>query len=88
MRSPLDEEFRSAVVEKWVKLGMSEPYRLKQSGKVVVLKEPGEWVLQSTYYPPELKPAQIAIIESLGCSPPSTRVVSDTVTIRVVSSQQ
>ena len=85
-RNPIDEQLRSNVMSHWVKLGMSEPYKPRRTGKVTVLTDPGEWVLQSTYVPPELKASQKAIVESLGCTPPSVEVHSTPVTITVLSS--
>lgn len=86
VRSPTDEQLRFKVATKWTKVGMSEPCRPKQAGKVAVLTEPGEWVLRSTYHPPELLAGQKAIVESLGCTPPDVEVYSTPVTITVLSS--
>jgi hypothetical protein len=85
-RYPTDEELRSNVTTRWIKLGMSEPYRPRESGRVAKLTAPGEWVLSSTYYPPELPTGQKAIVESLGCTPPVVEVHSTPVTITVSTS--
>jgi hypothetical protein len=85
-RFPTDEQLRSDITTKWIKLGMSEPYKPKQVGKVTVLTESGQWTLQSTYHPPELNAREFSIVESLGCSPPNAEVHSTPVTITVLSS--
>jgi len=79
-----DEQLRSNVTTKWIKLGMSEPYRPKHAGKVTVLTEPGG-VLGSAYHPPELPGDQKAIVGSLGCTPPDVEVHSVPVTITVMN---
>jgi hypothetical protein len=84
-RGPTDEELRNNVTSKWIRLGMSEPYKPKQAGRVTVLTEPGQWTLRSTYHPPELNAREKAIVESLGCTPPDVEVHSDPVTITVIS---
>jgi hypothetical protein len=83
-----EEQFRTAVMQSWVKLGMSEPYRPRGCGAVVALKSPGKWVLRSTCHPPVLTDAEKSIVESLGCSPPETLVQSEPVTITVTDSSQ
>ncbi len=87
-RHPTDEELRQDVVNRWVKLGMSEPHKLKKSGRVTVLTGPGEWVLRSTYHPPELSAHEKTIVESLGCTPPDSEIYSAAVTMTVLTPPQ
>lgn len=84
-RHPTDEELRNNVTSKWIKLGMSEPYKPKQAGRVAVLTEPGQWTLRSTYSPPEPNAREKAIVESLGCTPPDVEVHSTPVVITVMN---
>ena len=84
-RHPTDEELRNNIASQWIRLGMSEPYKPKQAGRVTVLTEPGQWTLRSTYHPPELNARESAIVESLGCTPPDLEVHSGLVTITVMS---
>jgi hypothetical protein len=83
-RHPSEEKLRSGVAEQWIKLGMSEPYQPKKAEEITVLKAPGEWVLQSTYQPPELSAHEKAIVESLGCTPSEVPIHS-TLTITVMN---
>lgn len=84
-RYPTAEEFRRDVADRWIRLGMSEPYTPKEKARITVLSGPGEWVLKSTYHPPELKAGDRAIVESLGCTPPDVEVHSAPVTITVTN---
>ncbi len=84
-RYPDDEQLRSNVTNRWIKLGMSEPHKPKKAGKVTVLTVPGDWVLRSTYHPPELEARKKSIVEALGCTPPDVDVHSAPVTITVHS---
>jgi len=84
-RGPTDEELRNNITSKWIRLGMSEPYKPKQAGRVTVLTEPGQWTLRSTYHPPNLNAREKGIVESLGCTPPDVEVHSAPVTITVMS---
>ena len=83
-RSASGEQLHNAVMQRWVKLGMSEPYQPKEFSKVVVFTKAGEWKLRSTYHSPELSWAQIGIVESLGCTPSVNAVDSGEVSITVV----
>jgi hypothetical protein len=83
---PTDEEIRRDVTDRWIKLGMSEPYISRKRGRITVLSRAGRWVLKSTYYPPDFKGDQRAIVESLGCAAPDVEVHSDPVTITVLTS--
>lgn len=82
---PTQEEIRRDVANRWIRLGMSEPYTPKAKARITVLSGPGEWVLKSTYYPPELKSGEKPIVESLGCSPADVEVHSAPVTITVMN---
>jgi len=84
-RYPTDEEFRRDVTDRWIRLGMSEPYTPKAKARITVLSGPGEWVLKSIYHPPELRGSEKAIVESLGCTPPDVEVHSAPVTVTVVN---
>ena len=81
-RHPSEEKLRSDVENHWIKLGMSEPYHPKRSDKIGVLTAPGEWVLRSTYYPPQLNAQEKAMIELLGCTAADVPVQSSaTITV-------
>jgi hypothetical protein len=82
-RRPTEEQLRSDIANRWIKLGMSEPYIPKKAGNVRILTQPGEWVLQTTYNPPALE-SQKTLIESLGCSLPDSPVRATPVTITVL----
>jgi len=84
-RFPDEEDLRSNVPRDWIKLGMSEPYSAIKPGKVIRLTAAGEWILTSSYHPPFLSTEQRAIVQSLGCTPPSEEVHSKPVTITVVN---
>ena len=83
-RHPGEEEIRSAVVDRWIKLGMSEPYSPQKLEKTVALKGTGEWELQATYHPPDLKARDKEVVKSMGCTAPDMQVISDPVKITVV----
>ena len=87
-RHPSEERLRSEVVDRWVKLGMSEPFKLKRASAVTVLTQQGDWVLQSTYHPPQLSPHEKAVIESLGCTTPDAEIRSAPVAIRVINAPE
>src|SRR5579864_8735219 len=63
-RYPTDEELRRDVANRWIRLGMSEPYTPKAKARIAVLSTAGEWVLKSTYHPPDLKDDNRDIVES------------------------
>jgi hypothetical protein len=81
---PTEEEVRSDVADRWIKLGMSEPYRLRKPDKMA-LSSPGEWELQATYHPPGLTARDKDIVRSMGCTPPDVPVLSEPLTIAVVN---
>lgn len=56
-RHPTEEELRDSVRDRWIRLGMSEPFDLKKKSDRIV---------------------------SLGCTPPTTTIVSAPVTITAV----
>ena len=87
-RSPTEQELRGDVANRWIKLGMSEPYTSRKKGRITVLSGAGKWVLKSTYHPPDLKRDQRAIVESLGCAAPDQIVRSAPVTIHVIDPQK
>jgi hypothetical protein len=78
-----DDELREDVTHRWVKLAPFEPYETPNAGKTMVPTAPGDWILQSTYYPPKFKDQRRAMITSLGCSPPDRPVRSRPVKITV-----
>ncbi|MGO9084409.1 MAG: hypothetical protein ACLQBK_04215 [Candidatus Sulfotelmatobacter sp.] len=83
-RHPGEEEIRSAVVDRWIKMGMSEPYSPRKLDKTIALKGTGEWELQATYHPPDLKAHDKEIVRSLGCTAPDMQVRSEPAIITVV----
>jgi hypothetical protein len=85
-RRPHEEHLRANVLERWVRLGMSEPYRPPKSRIAVKLDEPGQWVLRAKYHPPSLSAREKEIVKSMGCTPPDASIQSDPVTITVVNS--
>jgi len=85
---PTAEQLRLDVANRWIRLGMSEPYTPKAKARIAVLSTAGEWVLKSTYRPPELKGDDRAVVESLGCTPPDMQVQSDPVTITVTNASE
>lgn len=85
---PSTEELRRDVANRWIRLGMSEPYTPKAKARIAVLSTAGEWVLKSTYRPPELTGDDRAVVESLGCTPPDVEVHSTPVIIRVTNAPE
>lgn len=82
-RGRTEEELREDVIHRWVKLGPFEPYQTPKAGKTMVPTAPGDWILQSTYYPPSFKGQRRTMITSLGCSPPDRPVRSRPIKITV-----
>lgn len=83
-RHPGEQEIRTAIVDRWIKLAMSEPYSPKKLDKTIALKGRGEWELQATYHPPDLKARDKEVVKSMGCTAPDMQVISDPVKTTVV----
>jgi len=83
---PDEELLRQDVLNRWVRLGMSEPYRTKKPRRWARLGEPGEWTLRAAYHPPTLTTRDKEIVKSMGCIPPDRAIQSDPVTITVSAS--
>jgi hypothetical protein len=81
---PGEEEIRSTVADRWIKLGMSEPHSPQKVDKTIVLNGTGEWELQATYYPPGLNAHDKEVVKSMGCTAPDMQVHSEPVRITVV----
>jgi hypothetical protein len=85
---PNAEELRRDVANRWIRLGMSEPFTPKAKARIAVLTTAGDWVLKSTYVPPALNGDDRAVVESFGCTPPDVEVYSTPVIVKVTNAPE
>lgn len=86
-RHPSEEELRADVIDRWIRVGMSEPH--EQWERKPLGLDQGDWLIKASYHPPKLSAHERSIVESLGCTAPFEQTVSsDPVTIHIANSSR